>query len=91
MDIKNLKFEDVCKAAGTPMGGGSDIVVNITKSDTASGISKRDFFAAMALNGILSNSHKDVVKAYQNAGDRAWELMAKNAYRFADEMIKAGE
>lgn len=52
------------------------------------GMTLRDWFAGMALQALLSNSHSGVVKAFAKHGDMAGEAFAESAYHFADDMIK---
>ncbi len=48
------------------------------------GMSLRDYLAAKAMNGILSNN-----VMIDTATDQALEWVAKNAYQMADAMLKA--
>ncbi|WP_368879568.1 hypothetical protein [Proteus mirabilis] len=48
------------------------------------GMSLRDYLAAKAMNGILSNN-----VIIDTATDQALEWVAKNAYQMADAMLKA--
>ena len=44
------------------------------------GMSLRDYFAASALQGLLSN---------KEGYDRSWAFASKEAYQYADEMLAA--
>ncbi len=44
------------------------------------GMSLRDYFAAAALQGLLSN---------KEGYDRSWAFASKEAYQYADEMLAA--
>lgn len=48
------------------------------------GMTLRDYFAAKAMNGILSNP-----AMIDTATDQTIEWVAKNAYQMADAMLKA--
>lgn len=52
--------------------------------EMASDATIRDYFAAKAMNGILSNSGM-----IDTATDQTLEWVAKNAYQMADVMLKA--
>ncbi len=52
--------------------------------EMASDATIRDYFAAKAMNGILSNS-----AMIDTSTDQTLEWVAKNAYRMADAMLKA--
>jgi hypothetical protein len=53
------------------------------------GMSLRDWFAGMALQGLLSNSHPQVVKSFARHNENAGTAFAESAYAFADDMLKA--
>ena len=53
------------------------------------GMSLRDWYAGMALQGLMANSHRGVVKAFSDHGDGADTAFAESAYAFADAMLKA--
>lgn len=55
------------------------------------GMSLRDWYAGMALQGLLSNSHPNVVKAFAKISEIADDAFAESAYAFADAMIKQRE
>jgi hypothetical protein len=48
-------------------------------SDTSRGVTLRDYFAAKALHGLLSNTEFDAIDTLHTA---------RTAYAFADEMLK---
>ena len=52
---------------------------------TSSGMSLRDWFAGMAMQGILASSDN------QNGGYVTLEAMASDAWKTADAMLKARE
>lgn len=52
------------------------------------GMNLRDWFAGMALQGLLSNSNASVVKAFGKHGIDADIAFAESAYAFADALIK---
>jgi hypothetical protein len=53
-------------------------------------MNKRDWFASMALQGLLSNSHDSVVKSVFGPNPRTVATnLAKTAYEFADAMLAA--
>lgn len=56
-----------------------------------SGISLRDWFAGMALQGLLSNGNAQVVKAFSRHAESADVAFAESAYNFADAMIAERE
>lgn len=51
------------------------------------GMSLRDWFAGQAMHGWVVDD--DDMKHFYNGEQPEWELMAKNAYAFADAMLKA--
>lgn len=53
---------------------------------TQEGMDLRDYFAAFALNGLLSNPHlrDEIIK--KGGSESGW--LETSAYSFADEMIK---
>ena len=58
------------------------------------GIPMRDYFAAQALTGMLSNSHEAVLQSFISVGkERGHKNMgytlAEAAYEYADAMLKA--
>lgn len=51
------------------------------------GMSLRDYFAAKALQGMLSNGHSLTARESEE-GQTVGEVMAKRVYAFADAMLK---
>ena len=62
----------------------------ITPAINHHGISIRDYFAAAALQGILSGADRSTVKYLENMRYPAGE-MSSAAYNIADAMLKARE
>lgn len=61
---------------------------NNSKSKECDQIRPIDYFAAAALQGLLANSHPEVVAAFSfGDSERAKEDFAKSAYSFAREML----
>ena len=52
------------------------------------GITLRDWFAAQALQGFLSQS-QEYLEACRNADESFYPYMAEGAYMMADAMLKA--
>lgn len=71
----------------TDKTGGSAFPIPATElHGTATGMNLRDYLAAKAMNGILSNS-----AMIDTSTDQTLEWVAKNAYQMADAMLKARE
>lgn len=69
----------------TDKTGGSAFPIPATElHGTATGMNLRDYLAAKAMNGILSNS-----EMIDTSTDQTLEWVAKNAYKTADAMLKA--
>lgn len=51
--------------------------------------SLRDWFAGLAMQALLSNSHDKIVKVFSKHGESADVAFAESAYSFADAMLKA--
>lgn len=55
--------------------------------DIRSGLTKREYFAAMAMQGQLASmTNAEVVKAFMAHGN-PWEWCANSAVKFADALI----
>ncbi len=70
----------------TPIGGGPAFPVNGPNGDHP-GMTIRDWFAGMALDGVVERCHNDTL----NQGQRHEEMFAEKAYRIADAMLAARE
>ena len=55
-----------------------------------SGVTKREYFAAMALQGMLDND-ADVDPEFIGVLGKWGDVVAKRAYHYADAMIRAGK
>lgn len=55
------------------------------------GMDLRDYFAARAMQGMLSLTPEQLYTAFGNEPTTLKESVAKNAYTFADAMMKARE
>lgn len=60
---------------------GSHAAFPTTEQANESGLTKREYFAAMAMQGILSNPH--------GGDDRDGDLIARSAVAMADRLIEA--
>lgn len=59
------------------------------KTQTGTGLSKREYIAAMALQGLLSNEFvSDFVGKTPGSGDQMGKIYAKMAIDFADELLE---
>lgn len=54
-----------------------------------SGMSLRDYFAARAMEGLLSGQFMELGRACDETKQKMDEMVARTAYHFADEMLKA--
>jgi hypothetical protein len=73
-----------------PIAGCSDGGVYNTLEQSAGrlgGISMRDYFAAKAMQALITKSHGEDT----TGGSKGVPLVAKYAYDYADEMLKARE
>lgn len=57
----------------------------------ADGMDLRDYFAAKAMQGMLSLTPEQLYTAFGNEPTTLKESVAKNAYNFADAMMKVRE
>lgn len=55
------------------------------------GMDLRDYFAAKAMQGMLCLTPEQLYTAFGNESTTLKESVAKNAYNFADAMMKARE
>lgn len=58
--------------------------------DAIGGVTKREYYAVKALQGMLSNSFKELLDAAQTQKNQVIEVTAQMAFIYADAMIKAG-
>jgi hypothetical protein len=57
----------------------------------SSGMDLRDYFAAKAMQGMLSLTPEQLYTAFSRESTTLSESVAKNSYNFADAMMKARE
>ena len=83
-----MKNDDAGYAFPRPMSQFSEDKKFTAFYDEQEGITIRDYFAAKALVGMLSNGGKKVAEAPDGS---LYEPMAHHAYKFADAMLKERE
>ena len=66
-----------------PVGGFGD-GYTVYRNDAAPGMSLRDWFAGMVVQGLLAN-------CFQNAPETTPETFSATAYKFADALLAARE
>jgi len=71
-----------------PINDGGSAFPHETHNGYDSGMTLRDYFAAVALQGNLAGQSIDV--GYYD-GEDTWNKAAKDAYKAADAMLKARE
>jgi len=68
-----------------PMRGAEPSYINQTPNDLPTGLSKREYFAALSMHAMLYSSAGTV---YVNKGDTVESTIAKYAIAYADELLK---
>ena len=81
----------------TDKTGGPAFPIEVNSEMTCLGMTLRDYFAAKAMQGILSglSSNKEMAMLAQNAwhkkGQTDYEYVCEQAHKYADAMLKARE
>lgn len=65
--------------------------MNYRRVPEQSGMSLRDYFAGLAMNGMISNSSVIIQDMDIPRNKEAWNVISKKAYLIADAMLKARE
>ena len=67
------------------------IRISLADTDDTCGVTLRDYFAAAAVQGLLSNSHPEVVSAFSKNPEISYTAFAESAYALAQIMVEIRE